>query len=417
MSGGKALGRVVAIALALLSFPVDAAPLDLHRGVGLHEWLNWSPLDASGAYRWPPYRSLPEWQARYRPLTDWPAGDSLAQIHALGFDFVRLTVDPGPLLLRPEQRRETIALLLRDVALLRDAGLKVVVNFHPVGQVPGDGADQMDGPEESAGLADYRAMLAQFAEALSALGTDWVALEPYNEPAHYPCDGGSDGAWPRIMAETVRDIRVTAPDLTLIATGACGGSIDGLLQLDAGFDDPNLLYSFHMYEPHLFTHQRGSDADQFASGLPWPNTNGSPERALEALRRHMEAAGLSIDDQQRKLAAVQPLATRYFSETWDEARLKARIGEAVTWATSHGIPAKRLFLGEFGVLAEDAEGRRGAAEPDRLRYLAAVRQTAEAAGMAWSVWEYSNPWGMSVIAPEGPAVPDQAMLKALGLVP
>lgn len=417
MSGSVGLGRVFALLLALLPLQAGAAPLELHRGVAVHEWLNWSPLDASGAYRWPPYRSVAEWQARYRPLTDWPDGDPLAQIHALGFDFVRLTVDPGPLLLRPDQRRETISLLLGDVALLRDAGLKVVVNFHPVGQVPADGAEQMDGPEDSAGLADYRAMLAQFAQALSALGTDQVALEPYNEPAHYPCDSGSDGAWPRIMAETVRDIRATAPDLTLVVTGACGGSVDGLLQLDTRFDDPNLLYSFHMYEPHLFTHQRGANAGDFASGLPWPNSDGSAEMALEALRRHMEAAGLSIDDQQRQLAAVQPLATRYFSETWDEARLEARIGAAITWAKSHGIPTTRLFLGEFGVLAEDAEGRRGAAEPDRLRYLATVRRIAEAAGIPWSVWEYSNPWGMSLIAPEGPAVPDQAMLRALGLVP
>ena len=61
--------------------------------------------------------------------------------------------------------------------------------------------------------------------------------------------------------------------------------------------------------------------------------------------------------------------------------------------------------------------RQGAFDADRLRYLAAVRQAAERYGMPWSIWEYSNPYGMTVIQPEGPAVPDQELLGALGLVP
>ena len=47
---------------------------------------------------------------------------------------------------------------------------------------------------------------------------------------------------------------------TIIVTGACGGSITGLTNLNPDFDDPNLYYNFHMYEPHSFTHQRSDDA-------------------------------------------------------------------------------------------------------------------------------------------------------------
>ena len=61
------------------------------------------------------------------------------------------------------------------------------------------------------------------------------------------------------------------------------------------------------------------------------------------------------------------------------------------------------------------DGKMGASDPDRTRYLAAVRGAAEARSIPWAVWEYSNPWGMTVIAPEGPAVPDMALLQALGL--
>jgi hypothetical protein len=62
-----------------------------------------------------------------------------------------------------------------------------------------------------------------------------------------------------------------------------------------------------------------------------------------------------------------------------------------------------------------ADGRSGAYDTDRLRYLQTVRQTAEDNHIVWSVWEYSNPHGMTLMEPDGPAVPDQAMLRALGL--
>ena len=74
-------------------------------------------------------------------------------------------------------------------------------------------------------------------------------------------------------------------------------------------------------------------------------------------------------------------------------------------------------MGEFGAILMTPDGRMGAFNQDRLRYLAAVRQEAERHGFPWSIWEYSNPYGMSVIVPEGPAVPDAELLDVLGLPP
>src|SRR5664279_4135136 len=92
--------RTLLSAALLLGFTAatTAAPLALHRGVGLHEWLNWSPIAADKTYVWPPYRSVAEWLSGARPQSDWPPGDPFVRIHQLGFDFIRLSVDPGPLL-------------------------------------------------------------------------------------------------------------------------------------------------------------------------------------------------------------------------------------------------------------------------------------------------------------------------------
>lgn len=407
---------ILALSAALAAPPAMAAPLELHRGVAVHEWLNWSPLEPDGRYRWPPYQTQEEWLTRDRPGSDWAAGDTFELIRSLGFDFIRLTVDPGPLLSTSgHKRQEALALLASDVNAVTKSGLKVVFNIHPVTQVEAYSNALVNGPASAPGVAQYRDMITDLTRTLAPLGTDKVALEPFNEPAHYPCDAWGSNDWQEIMASTVAAIRAVSADITIVATGACGGNVDGVTDLDPSFDDPNILYSFHMYEPHLFTHQRADREGDFASGLPWPASEGTPEAAGAMLSARMEAAGISPDDQARQLAAVGGYIDKYFNENWGEAQMRARVQQAVDWAKAHDIPTSRLFMGEFGAIRMSDDGRSGAFDADRLRYLETLRRIAEGYGIPWSVWEFSNPYGMSLIAPKGQALPDLKMLEALGL--
>lgn len=407
---------IIALSTLLAMASATAAPLELQRGVAVHEWLNWSPLEPDGSYRWPPYQTQAEWLARDRPASDWATGDPFTLIYSLGFDFVRLTVDPGPLLASSgERRQQALVLLAGDVKSVTASGLKVVFNIHPVSQVPAYSNALVNGSASAPGVAHYREMIVDLARMLAPLGTANVALEPFNEPSHYPCDETDSDDWQEIMATTVAAIRAVSAELTIVATGACGGNVDGVTDLDPHFDDPNILYSFHMYEPHLFTHQRADREGGFASGLPWPAGTGSPEAVRAMLGAHMEAAGVPPVEQARQLAAVAGHIDEYFHEGWGEAQMEARVGQAVAWAEAHGIPSSRLFMGEFGVILMTDDGRSGAFDADRLRYLETLRKIAERHSIPWSVWEFSNPYGMSVIVPNGPALPDRKMLEALGL--
>ncbi|WP_454856615.1 glycoside hydrolase family 5 protein [Rhizobium binxianense] len=410
--------RVLAAVFFTLCLVTAAHPasLVLSRGVGVHEWLNWSPLNGDGSYRWPPYRSRDEWLSGSRPLGDWPGGSEFRRIRSMGFDFVRLSVDPGPLLASSGARREqALDVLQSAVRQITDADLKVVFNLHSVSQVPAYDITMLYEGADSPGVAQYREMVTAVAGMLAKFDIGEVALEPYNEPAFYPCDRSGSEDWQRIMAATVADIRAVSADLTIVATGACGGSITGLTDLDPGFDDPNIYYSFHMYEPHSFTHQRSDDAEGFSSGLPWPAAGGSPDTVIENLRAHMRDAGLNGVRQAAVVAGLRRAIRNYFAEDWGLPQMQARLGEAADWAKAHNIPSERLFMGEFGVILMSPEGRSGAFDVDRLRYMTALRQEADRFHIPWSVWEYSNPYGMSLILPKGPAIADQALLKALGL--
>ncbi|MEB2844612.1 cellulase family glycosylhydrolase [Endobacterium cereale] len=401
--------------LALSSSFSTAAPLELQRGVGVHQWLNWAPLADDRRYRRPAYRSVEQWLSSDRKMSDWPAGGPFRQIRSLGFDFVRLSVDPGPLIADPDQRDQTLALLSKNVLRLTDTGLKVVFDLHGVGQVPDYSMQMLYDGADSDGVTRYREMVRAVAAMLVRIGTDKVALEPYNEPAYYPCDASGTDDWQRIMTQTVKDIRSISTSLTIVATGACGGGVRGLGNLDPVFDDENIFYSFHMYDPLTFTHQRSKEKGGFLSGLPWPARSGSPETVIEGIRAHMTAAGMSVSQQDDEIGELQKPIQEYFRHGWDEAILKARIGEAVTWAEKYNIPAHRLFMGEFGAIRITDDGRSGAYDADRLYYLKTVRETAERHGIAWSIWEYSNPYGMTVIQPKGKAEPDADLLQAIGL--
>ena len=293
----------------------------------------------------------------------------------------------------------------------------MVFNLHGVSQVPAYGMEAIYGGAGSDGVSRYRRMVAAVAAMLVTIGTDKVALEPYNEPAYYPCDASGTDDWQRIMAGTVHDIRKVSRELTIVATGACGGSIAGLVNLVPDFDDANLVYSFHMYEPHSFTHQRSEDPEAFSSGLPWPADSNTPEVVTETLRAQMSAAGLSEARQALIMHTARGTIAEYFHENWGQRQLEASLGQAVDWATAHGIDSRRLFMGEFGVILLSADGRMGAFDADRLRYMTALRETAERFAIPWSVWEYANPHGMTLIEPAGPAVPDRGLMKALGLAP
>ncbi len=392
---------------SLTSAQASDGPIALKRGVSIHEWLNWAPVTESGDYRWPPYNDLEEWGSTR----------DFARIKALGFDFVRLSVDPGPLLaFEGAKREEALARLDQAVRLVTGNGLKVVLDLHPISQVPAWSAKALEVSADDKMAARYRDVVTSVAGMLARVGPDKAALELMNEPQYYPCDGGNGREWKSVLAGLVSAARKAAPDLTLIATGACGGNVKGLVQLDpAAFDDDRILYSFHFYEPLDFTHQGVAEAGD-VKGAPWPADPVATPLALVYSKILIgQDESLTADGRAKKLGEVRRYIDSYIGNRWDEARLKARFGEVRAWAERHDLPPSRLFLGEFSAMAA-TDHRGGALDADRFRWLDAVRREAEALGAPWAYWEYSNPHGMSLTTADASRHPDAVVVEALGLV-
>lgn len=360
------------------------------RGLNLEIWNEW--LTADEMVTRPGFLDIyPDWRAIVPP-------DKIAALHAQGFDFLRLPFDPAPLLrLGPGPAQDAlIDQIVATVDQVHAAGLKAIVDMHSIPR-PGEdwGTDSIVGDPTL--FAAHVALVGKVATRLNGMDPDRTAIEVLNEPTG-DCDAIWQNAGPRLWPDQLKRLhaaaRAGAPDLPIVVSGACWGGIEGLEDLgtDLPLDD-NLLFSFHSYDPFLFSHQAASwtgGPTGFFSDVPYP-----PERIDDALAQTLVTAA-----EARARAAGSTIAPAELAQTMADYRSGGRaivgadIRRAAAWADSHGIPRHRLLLGEFGAMREDMSGRRFS-QPDRASFLADKREAAEAQGIGWSVWVWTGTFGIA----------------------
>lgn len=397
--------RLPLLALALAAGAAQAEPISLTRGVNTGLWVEWRSMDELLAD--PSYLdSYPDVRRDVTPAMY----ESLA---AQGFDFVRMPIDPGPLLaFGPGARRDQMITGMRIAAETAvEAGLKVVVDLHPIPR----GTD-VGGMEfiQGEGWPEYVAMVGQIATHLDGLPADVVALELLNEPT-IDCDAvyaGAPARWPDMQAQAHAAARAGAPELTIVLTGACWSQANALAALDpALIPDDNVLWTFHSYEPFLFSHQGAmwsSAPEKYIWDVPYPPSAVSDAQAAEiaaaAVARMAAAEGQAdVEGIEKAIADYRQLPVS--AVTYDVTR-------ATEWADQHGIPRSSLFLGEFGALhtVED----RSLPRDWYHAFLSDKRIPAEAAGLPWAVLSYVG--GMGIAPgddPERRLAPETC--RALGL--
>src|SRR5271157_4563744 len=222
------------------------------------------------------------------------------------------------------------------------------------------------------------------------------AREPNKIPAEYL--GYLDAAVKMILdhglavqVKLAAAIREGAPSHTMIAAGARWSDDDELV-FQEPVRDPNVIYNFHFYEPHIFTHQGsiwGTYYWHWLRGVRYPSTAESAER-VAAL----------VPDEVDRLQVI-----RYGSDHWDAARIESEMKLAAEWARRRGVP---LVCNEFGVYREYADPE------DRAAWLHDVRAALERNGIGWAMWDYSGSFGV-VSKKDGKAVADDGVLRALGM--
>jgi endoglucanase len=198
----------------------------------------------------------------------------------------------------------------------------------------------------------------------------------YYEPLNEPHGQISAGRWNAILADTVAAIREVDGIHTLIVSGAEWGNVTGLGKLRIPEDEGNAIATFHLYTPHLFTHQGAEWMDDTYGtvGVRWP---GPPEVKLVPVPAAQQVAWVA----------------KWFQDYNTEPTRRNPSGpgpilKELDWAVKYGeklhLP---LWLGEFGAYGK-------ADQASRVEWTTFVREEAEKRGIPWAYWEFGAGFGV-----------------------
>jgi len=335
--------------------------------------------------------NLSEWFAQvYDPLgytekhfETWTTSADIALIKSAGFDHVRLSVNPQPMMdaEREGKSAEYFGYLDHAMKMILDAGLAVELDMHPDSDFKARLAKEDDFVER---FADFWRGVAQH-YASPSWDADRIFFEILNEP-----EMRDSYRWYGVEAKLAAAIRQGAPSNTILAPGARWDDDSDMIFLEP-LRDPNVIYVFHFYEPHIFTHQGATWGAYYWHWLKDLHYPSDPQNAAQVAATVPEAV--------HRLDVI-----RYGQDHWDAARVEAEINQAADWAKQNGVP---VVCNEFGVY-------RRAQPQDRLAWIKDVRSSLERHNIGWAMWDYSGSFGVTTMQ-NGKNVLDEETVKALGL--
>ncbi len=362
----------IALAIASTLFatePPRTSP-NLSRGVNLSHWF------------WYPGNPDPAAMQRYITSQD------VTQLASAGITHVRVPIEPSRLfdVSSGTLNEANIASYVQGLTLFTSKGIAVIVDPHP-NKTPW--AD----PNSTEFDTQYPLFWSALATRLASTDPRYYVLEVMNEPH----DLKDASRWSTVQEKIITVIRAATPTHTIIATGDEWGSIKGLTRLTLSPQlaaDRNIIYSFHFYDPHTFTHQGatwGAPNWKHLRDVPYPASSDRLKQALDATVHQ---------DGKNEL--------RWYGEqAWDASKVTLEIEKASGWARAQ-TPPVRLYCGEFGVHGK------GTRPVERAAWLRDVRSTLEARGIGWAMWDYSGSFALATGKP-GDRTLDVNITQALGL--
>ena len=216
---------------------VAKTDVPFHRGVNLTGWLQ------VGSAR----------QIQFTMFTK----QDLADIKSLGCDVIRLPINLHHMTSgAPDYTVDPLFFYFLDqiVDWCEELQIHLILDNH-TGDV--DASGNTDVNIDAALVPVWSQMAAHYKDR-----STYLYYEILNEP-----HGIADARWAQIQQEAITAIRAVDLVHTIVVTGADWGSYNNLKNLPV-YRDTNLIYTFHFYDPFMFTHQ-GADWTN-PSMVPWP---------------------------------------------------------------------------------------------------------------------------------------------------
>lgn len=193
----------------------------------------------------------------------------------------------------------------------------------------------------------------------------YIYYEILNEP-----HGITNQVWGKIQGDVIDTIRTIDTTHTIVVGGADWNSYNDLSGLPH-YSDDNLLYTFHFYDPMVFTHQ----------GASWTSPSMVP---LSGVPFPYDASQMPATPPSLKGTWVENSLKNYKTDgTVDH--IKQLLDIAIQFKNQRKVP---VFCGEFGVYMQNSSNT------DRVYWYEQVRKYLEENGIPWTIWDYQGGFGV-----------------------
>ncbi len=279
----------------------------------------------------------------------------LMRIKGWDFNHVRLPIDYFNFFKGENLAQDKLAFELLDKAVekILNIGLAIILDLH---KCPGHDFHQgtLGGLQPFFTDWEFREEAKKVWSVLAERygSKNGILLEILNEPV-----APSSEIWNNVKDELFWHIRKAAPKAPIVVGSNRWNNPEDFKDLTP-LEDDNVLYSFHSYQPVIFTHQKAAWIPEpyFHQDRPWPGSYAPP--------------------QNRNVTITLPLE----DGAWDKNRLRSTMENALEFRAKYNVP---VACNEFGVYVQ-------VERQSQLNWLRDFTSLLREADVGFSYWNYKN---------------------------
>lgn len=301
--------------------------------------------------------------------------DDVVFLAGLGFDHLRIPIDEEQMWdENGKPQKEAFDLLNQALDWCKENNLRAIVDLHILRSHHFNAKEKPLWTKPEAQERFYQCW-RELSDFMKDRPVDFVAYELMNEPV---ADDPED--WNKLVRKAVEVIRAKEPRRVIVIGSNKWQSVDTFDKLHVPADDPNILLSFHFYEPFLLTHHQASwtGIGAYKGPVHYPGkvvAEADIEKAPESVRKQLN------------------------SKEWNREKLMERLAKPLALARKTGLP---LYCGEWGCIE-------GAPREDRLRWYKDMASVLAENDIGWATWDYKGGFGLK----GSDGKPDEELIKIL----